>query len=219
MKVVFGKNNKGLIFNIIIFITLLLTGINSQIFIDLNNQEDTADFPVDNKTLFFSQGPDNDTIAPIVTLIQPEINSTIIRTKSYTIIANITDENPPLFGNVTFQISNFSNSLFNASMNFDGGNQWSFNWDNISLYPNQFYTGYIIQIIAIDSSSDYNLGMSGEFYIFLNVRGDSPGFLNIFLYLVLVCLLFAGIVVYLNRKILRKVTGKNSKDRNGIHEY
>jgi len=172
-----------------------------------------------DKELNISQGPSNDTTAPIITFIQPEINNTIIRINSYTIIVNITDENPPLFGNVTIQISNFSIFLFNASMGFIGGNQWNFNWDNISSYPNKFYNGYIIQIEAIDSSSNYNFGKSGEFYIYLNVPGDSPGILTIFLYLILVCLVFAGIVVYLNRKILRKVTGKNSEDEKGVYKY
>ena len=219
MKEVFKKHRNGLIFNLIILISLLLTGANSQIYIDLNNQEDKGDLLNINDILFISQGPNNDTTAPIITVIQPENNNTIIRIKSYTIIANITDENPPLYGNVTFQISNFTHFLFNASMNLDGGNQWSFNWDNISLYPNRFYRGYIIQIVAKDSSSDHNLGMSGEFYVYLNVPGDTPGVLNILLYLLIVSLLFAGIVVYLNRKILRKVPGKKAEEGKGIYEY
>ncbi len=212
MKEVFKKHRNELIFNLIIFISLLLTGVNSQIYIDLNNQEDKGDLLNKNNTIFISQGSNNDTTAPIITVIQPEYNNSIIRIKSYTIIANITDENPPLYGNVTFQISNFTHFLFNASMNLDGGNQWSFNWDNISLYPNRFYRCYIIQIVAKDSSSDHNIGMSGEFYMYLNLPGVNPGMLNIFLYLIIVSLLFAGIVVYLNRKILRKVPGKKAEE-------
>lgn len=219
MKVVIKNHNNGLILNLLIFITLLLTTGVSQICVDLNSQEDKMDLLSNNDKIFISQGPNNDTTAPIITFIQPENNNTIIRLKPYNIIVNITDENPPPFGNVTLQISNYTHSLFNATMNFDGGEQWSFSWDNISLYPNKFYSAYIIQIEAIDSSSDYNLGMSGKFYIYLNLPGDSPGVLNIFLYLIIVCLLFAGIVVYLNRKILRKVTDKNSEDDKEVYEY
>ncbi len=219
MKVVFKNHNNRLILNLIIFITLLLTAGTTQICVNLNNQGEKLNRLSNNDKIFISQGPTNDTTAPIVTFIQPENNNTIIRLKSYNIIVNITDENPPLFGNVTLQISNYTHSLFNATMIFDGGEQWSFSWDNISLYPNQFYTTYIIQIVAVDSSSDYNLGTSEEFYIYLNVPGDSPGVLNIFLYLIIVCLLFAGIVVYLNRKILKKVTGEKAEGDNGPYEY
>ncbi|MFW9818573.1 MAG: hypothetical protein ACFFE5_03100 [Candidatus Thorarchaeota archaeon] len=219
MKTVFKKGYSGLVFNSIILISLLLTISNSLSYTKFNNEVDFDEALRNREELIFTQDPNNDTIAPVIILIQPENNNTIIRIKSYNIIANITDENPPVFGNVTLQISNFTHSLFNASMNFDGGDQWSFSWDNISLYPNKFYRGYIIQITAIDSSSDYNIGMSEKIYIYLNVHGDSPGVLNIFLYLIIVCLLFAGIVVYLNRKILRKVTGKNSEDDKGVYEY
>jgi hypothetical protein len=215
----FKYHSKGRIFNIFIFTTLLLAGITSQIYIDLNNQNDNEAHINAGSKIFISQGPSNDTLAPVITFIQPESNNTIIRIKTYTITVNISDDNPPVFGNVTIQISNFTNSLFNASMNLNGGNQWSFTWENITSYPNRFYRGYIIKIIAIDSSSDYNLGMSGDFYIYLNIPGDSPGILNIFLYLIIVCLLFAGIVVYLNRKILRKVTGKTAEDDKGVYEY
>ncbi|MFX0023089.1 MAG: hypothetical protein ACFE9S_12250 [Candidatus Hermodarchaeota archaeon] len=213
------KPYKGLIFNIIIFIALLLIGVSSQNYIELNYQEEKMDLISPNNELIVSQGPNNDTTAPDIMFIQPEINNTIIKTKSYTIIANITDENPPLFGNVTIQISNLTNFLFNVSMMYDGGSQWSFTWDNISLYPNNFYHGYIIQIVAIDSSSDRNLGMSDAIYIYLNVSGDTPGILNIFLYLIIVCLLFALIIVYLNKRILRKVSGKGDKNNKGVYKY
>jgi hypothetical protein len=219
MKTVFKKRNSEPVFNSIILISLLLTISNSIFYTNFSNEVDVDDTLNNREKLFFAQGPNNDTIAPDIVLIRPENNNTIIRIKSYNIIANITDENPPAFGNVTIQILNLTQSLFNISMNFDGGNQWSFNWDNISLYPNRFYRGYVFQIVAIDSSSDYNLGMSGEFYIYLNVPGDTPGALNIFLYLIIVCLLFAGIVVYLNKKILRKVSGKNSEDSKRVYEY
>jgi hypothetical protein len=219
MRVGFKHHSKGLIFNICIFSTLLLAGMTSQIYIHLNNQKNNGTLIDARSKTFISQGLGNDTIAPVITFIEPENNNTIIRIKPYTITANISDENPPVFGNVTIQISNLTSSLFNASMNLNGGNQWSFTWDNITSYPNRFYRGYIINIIAVDSSPDYNLGMSGDFYIYLNIPGDSPGAINIFFYLIIVCLLFAGIVVYLNRKILRKVTGKDAEDDKGVYEY
>ena len=212
MIVVFKRHNNGLVFNLIIFITLLLIGVNSQVYNDLGNQEDKGDTISNKEALFITQGPTNDTTAPVITFIQPDMNNTIIRIKSYTIKVNITDENPPLFGNVTFQISNFTNFLFNATMNYDGGNQWSFNWDNISLYPNRFYKGYIIQILAKDSSSDENLGMTGDFYIYLNVPGVTPGILNLFIYISVVCFTLAAIIVYLNRKVLRKISDKKTGD-------
>jgi hypothetical protein len=89
-------------------------------------------------------------------------------------------------------------------MNYDMEAQWSFIWDNISLYHNQFYIGYIIQIRAIDSSSNGNLGFSEEYYIYLNLPGQSPGVLNVVLYLLVVSVIIAVIVVYLNRKLIHK---------------
>jgi hypothetical protein len=182
--------------------------INSQFYYDLSSQEKDVDYYDTKESIIISQGPTNDTTAPIITFIQPEINNTVISKRTYTIIANISDENPPLFGNVSFQISNFTNFLFNTTMNYDGGDQWSFNWDNISLYPNRAYKGYIIQIYAKDSSSNENIGMTGEFYIFLNIREGAPGLLQILIYLLVVCFIIAGIVVYLNRKMLHKISDK-----------
>jgi len=219
MKVMFKKHTKRLIFHSIIFITLILIITNFQFYDNLGNKTNKLDSGSSKETLVITQSPINDTTAPVITFIQPEINNSIIRRKSYTIIANISDENPPLFGNVSVHISNSTDFLFNAKMNYDGGNQWSFNWNNISLYPNRFYEVYIIQILARDSSSDENLGMSGEFYIFLNIPGETPIVFYLFIYLLVICFIFAAIIVYLNRKVLRKFSAKRSEGGEGVYEY
>ncbi|MFX0003390.1 MAG: hypothetical protein ACFE9C_06005 [Candidatus Hodarchaeota archaeon] len=168
------------------------------------------------ETRYLIQDPTNDTTAPIITFIQPAMNNTVIKTSSYIIKVNISDENPPVFGNVTFQISNLTNYLFNATMNYDGENQWSFNWDNITSYPHHVYDIYIIQILAEDSSSKGNLGISDEFYIFLYVYGDSPGIWDVLIYILLVCFIIAAIIVYLNRRIVREMSDKKTRKVKGI---
>ncbi|MFX1389419.1 MAG: hypothetical protein ACFE9Z_05065 [Promethearchaeota archaeon] len=171
---------------------------------------------VQDKTSIISLGLANETDAPVISFIQPDRNNTIISQTSYSFIVNITDENPPLFGNVTFQLSNSTTFLFNSSMSYDEGSQWSFNWNNISSYPNQYYTEYIIQIWAIDNSSNYNLGWSEVYSIFLNIQGESPGIINVIIYLILVTFIIAGIVVYLNKKLLPKSSEKKGLPMNAI---
>ncbi len=217
MKLVFKKHTKKFEFSLVFLITLFFIIGNSQFFNDFGN-EDNVNFIYNKKPIFINQGPSNDTTAPIVTFVQPEINTSIISTLSYEIIVNITDENPPLFGNVTFQISNYTNFLFNASMDHDGGDLWSFTWNNISLYPNQAYKGYIIQVYAKDSSSNENLGMTEEFYILLNVRVSAPSILQVLIYLLVACFIIAAIVVFLNRNMLRKVSGKKAASSKGMYQ-
>ncbi|MFW9972903.1 MAG: hypothetical protein ACFFDF_22140 [Candidatus Odinarchaeota archaeon] len=219
MKILVKKNDRGLVLELIIFIILFFIMTNFQIQNFLTNQENFVNPLDDEKTLVFTQDAINDTTAPIITFVQPEVNNTIIKKISYTIIVNISDENPPLFGNVTIQFSNFTNFLFNAIMNNTGGTLWSFNWNNISSYPNQYYRGYVIQIMAKDSSLNENLGLSGEYYIFLNVPEQTPGILNFFIYLILVSFILAGIIVYLNRKMLRKVSDKKKGNQKEVYEY
>ena len=207
MKIVFKKYKKNL--KLIVFITLFLMIIPALFSNNVGNQKGKLNDVNNTEGLFLAQ----DTDSPIITFIQPEINNTIIELNSFTVIASIFDDNPPLFGNVTFQISNFTNFLFNATMDYDGLDQWSFTWDNISLYPNQFFTGYIIRVWAKDSSLNENLGQSEEYYIFLNLPGESPGILNVILYLIAVSLIIAGVVVYLNRKLLAKPKKQKKKER------
>lgn len=199
MKIPLWKHKKKLVLKTIIFITLFLTLFNPPFFNYFENQKIS-----DKNILFYAQGPTNESIAPIITFIKPEISSIVITQKSYKIIANITDDNPPLFGNVTFQISNLTNFLFNATMDYEGLNQWSFTWDNISSYPNQAYKEYIIRIWATDSSTERNVGKSDDFYIYLNLPGNSPGLLNVIFYISAVILIIAGLVVYMNKKLLPK---------------
>ena len=215
MKLMFKKHNAELIFKLIILLILLLPIINSQFYYDSSNQQHNIDQFSGKKLLEITQGPANDTTAPTITFIQPETNNTVIRKKSYTIIVNISDENPPLFGDVTCKISNYTMFLFNATMNYEGQSQWSFNWDNISLYPNQYYIGYIIQILAEDSSLNENLGMTGELYIYLNIPGFNPGILNVIIYLLIVCFIIAGIIVFLNRKMLHKISDQKTGNVKG----
>jgi len=208
MNIVFWKHKKKLVLKRIIFITLFLTLLTNPFFNHIENQKTS-----NKEILFYAQDPTNESNAPIITFIKPEISGIVITYNSYTIIANITDENPPLFGNVTFQISNLTNFLFNATMNYDGLNQWSFNWDNISLYPNQFYEGYIIRIWAIDSSTERNIGKSDDFYVYLNLPGNSPGLINVIIYLSVVVLIIAGLVVYMNKKLLPKSVDEKNKEK------
>lgn len=206
----FKRHNTELIFKLIILIILLLPLINSQFYYDSGSQQDNIDQFRDKKLLDITQGSANDTTAPTITFVQPETNNTVIRKKYYTIIVNISDENPPLFGNVTCKISNYTTFLFNATMNYEGQSQWSFNWDNISLYPNQYYIVYIIQILAKDSSLNENMGMTGELYIYLNIPGFNPGILNVIIYLLIVCFIIAGIIVFLNKKMLHKISDQKT---------
>jgi hypothetical protein len=157
---------------------------------------------LNNGTFINISQPDID--APIISFIQPEFNTSIIEQSSYTFLVNITDDHPPLYGNVTFQLSNSTQFLFNASMNYDGGTQWSFNWNNLTSYPSQGYIEYIIHIWAVDNSSNHNLGRSDAFYIYLNYSGPAPGLLNVIIYFIVVIFIIAGIVVYLNKKLLPK---------------
>ncbi|MCK4780814.1 MAG: hypothetical protein KAT57_11520, partial [Candidatus Lokiarchaeota archaeon] len=155
-----------------------------------------------NEGLFIAQ----DTTAPIITFLQPLVNNTIIKTTTYTIKANISDDNPPLYGNVTLQMSNYTAFLFNVTMEYDGENQWSFKWDNISFYPN--LDVYIIQVWAKDSSPTENQGKSNEFYLYLSIKANTLRILNLLLYVFAVSIIFAVIIVCLNKKLMSKSSKK-----------
>lgn len=145
--------------------------------------------------------PINDTEAPIISFIKPDINDTVITTRYYDIIVNITDENPPLPGNVSIEVLNGSIVLFNASMLVNEGIQWLFRWDNTSSYING--ETYAFRVVAKDSSLNENIGISSEIRVFLNVFASrSPGLLNGILYIIAVCIIFALIMVYIRRRAL-----------------
>ena len=141
----------------------------------------------------------NDTEAPVIAFIKPEVNDTIFTGKSYVIIVNITDDNQPLPGNVSIEISNATTSLFTASMIKDGGSEWSFTWDNITSYPN--HLEYFFQVTAKDSSVNENLGISEVIFIYVAVYiSRSWGFLFDILSLIIAAMLLACVLVYFNRK-------------------
>jgi len=202
MKRVLKKKNKRNLLKPIIFITLFLAIISFQIFNYLGNLNENQNNYLNNEGLFIAK----DNTAPIIIFLQPLVNNTIIQTTTYTIKANISDDNPPLYGNVTLQMSNHTAFLFNVTMEYDGENQWSFKWDNISTYPN--LEVYIIQVWAKDSSPNENQGKSNEFYIYLNIITDAPGILNLLLYVFAVSIIFAGIMIYLNKKLMPKSAKK-----------
>lgn len=209
MKRVLKKNNKRNLLKPIIFITLFLAITSFQIFNYLSNLNENQNNYFNNEGLFIAQEPD--TTAPIIIFLQPLVNNTIIQTTTYTIKVNISDDNPPLYGNVTLQMSNYTAFLFNVTMEYDGENQWSFKWDNISSYPN--LDVYIIQVWAKDSSPTENQGKSNKFYIYLIIKTDAPGILTLLLYVFAISIIFAGIIVCLNKKLMpkssNKIEGKN----------
>jgi hypothetical protein len=211
MKLVYKEKNKKVILKTIIFIALFLIGIFAYNYHYLGNmeKEDNLD---NNENLLIIQAPINDTTAPIITLVQPNGNLTIIRQSSYTIIVNISDDNPPSYGNVTIQFSNSTSILFNASMIHNGENQWSFNWDNISLYPNQII--YIFKVWAKDSSSNNNQIWSVAFYLYIS-RLTGPPSLNLFLYILAVSAIFGIVVVYINKRGIYKSTRKKKRKSSG----
>ncbi|MHA2390563.1 MAG: hypothetical protein ACXAEX_01225 [Promethearchaeota archaeon] len=156
-----------------------------------------------NNPLFipYLSDPNNDTEAPIISFIKPDVNNTVITTRYYEIIVNITDENPPLPGNVSIEVLNFSTSLFNASMLVYEGTLWFFDWDNTSSYINGETYGFKIR--AKDSSSSENIGISNELFVILNVYAtSSPSLLNGILYIVAVSAIFALLMVYLRKRAL-----------------
>jgi hypothetical protein len=150
---------------------------------------------------------ENESIAPNVLIIVPEENNTIVVLDIFYVIVNITDDNPPLPGNVTVEISNLMVSLFNATMMINVANQWYFQWSNITSYANG--ETFIIRVRALDSSVNKNLGISTEMYIILDIpSSNTPGVINAVLYIITACALFAFIMVYINRRQLRNVSRK-----------
>jgi hypothetical protein len=152
---------------------------------------------------------ENESIAPIVLITIPEQNNTLIVLDIFYVIVNITDDNPPLPGNVSVEISNLTTSLFNASMIFTVASQWYFRWANITSYANG--ETYIIRVRAFDSSANKNMGISTEVYILLDIPpSNTPGAINAILYIIAACVLFALIMAYFSRKQLRTISSKQS---------
>jgi hypothetical protein len=205
VKIVVKKDKERHFLKIIICATLFLAVTYVQDFNYLSILDDKEIIFFDNEYLLVAQGSDEDTTEPVIIFVQPDDNYTRITTTTYRIIANVSDDNAPVYGNVILQMSNQTDFLFNATMNFEGENQWSFNWDNISLYPN--YNIYKIKVWAKDSSPNENNSWSEEYQISLGIS-TGPSFLQFLIYILVVSLMFAGVIVYLNRKIYRKSAGR-----------
>ncbi len=153
----------------------------------------------EEKFSYVIKSANGDTTAPIITFVNPELNNTTIRSTYFDFMVNITDANPPLPGNVSIEISSNSTSLFSASMIFAEEDLWFFFWDNFTSYPNN--ETYTVRITAKDSSSNENYGFSSYFNIILDYyNANSPSIINIIFYIVVVCLFFALIMVYMNKK-------------------
>ncbi|MFX1311631.1 MAG: hypothetical protein ACFFHD_03325 [Promethearchaeota archaeon] len=190
------EKNKYFIFSlIIILITLNISFlIQQESFLSMRLKTKKEDI----KKYEINQYSNNDTVAPVITFVQP-LNNSVIKKNFYEIIVNVSDDHLPEPGNVIVQISNISTSFFNATMNLEGDRQWFFNWDNISSYPN--YNIYKIEVWAKDSSVNGNYNWSEAYYVFLNLSEKfSPDILNGLLYIILVSLIFAVICVYFKRK-------------------
>lgn len=200
-----------LIYLMLIIANLIVLNIITSVSLDYTTKDGQS---VSNRAfqdnLFSPKLANNDTTPPTITFINPPLNNSIITEQSYNLIINVTDDNPPLPGNVIIQISNYTSFLFNATMNNTGGDLWSFNWDNISLYPNREI--YISRVWAKDNSSNENYGWSEDFYIYLNIStGQSPSIITIIFYILAVSAIFALIRVYLNRAATRKLFRKKKK--------
>lgn len=164
----------------------------------------TDDIMDERKSPYTIKSANNDTDAPVIMFIKPNINDTTITVKYYDIIVNIIDDNPPLPGNVSIEISNATASLFNASMIKDEGSEWFFIWDNITSYPN--HITYLFKVTAKDSSVNENIGLSGVIYIYVEIYYSNPlGFLYGILSIVMASMLIACVLVYFTRKRRRLI--------------
>jgi hypothetical protein len=181
-----------------------ITQINSTIDY-LSEGEDDNEIQINPPSLRTSA--ENESIAPIVVILIPEANNTLVVLDVFYVIVNITDDNPPLPGNVTVEISNQTTSLFNASMTYTVASQWYFRWLNITSYANGEI--FIIKVRAFDSSANKNMGISDELYIILDIPpSNTPGAINAVLYIIAACVLFALIMAYFTRKQLRETSRK-----------
>ena len=192
----------------LVLFPLFLGNYNSFVVLELGEAGDNENN--NTSTMFFITHSqiDNDTAPPNITFIQPSLNNTEILAHSYTIIVEIVDENVPISGNVITEISNLTSFLFNASMEQAGGDQWIFTWDNITSYTN--FENYFIRIWAKDSSLNGNYRWSPPMYVRVSIS-SSPNFINVFLYIFFVIVIFAGIMFYFNRKRAPSLLKKKTK--------
>ena len=169
--------------------------------------------PIKTLRVLSSQVPISDTIPPSITFIQPNPTNTLIVSKTYEIIVNITDDNPPLQGDVIIRVSNHSTFLFNGSMALTGNSLWNFNWNNLTSYPN--LENYTLEVWAKDSSPNGNSEWSEQYIVFVSIQ-NSPGILQFVIYIIFISFIFAGVLVYLNKKVLYKSGKKNREKTKGV---
>jgi hypothetical protein len=151
----------------------------------------------------FSIKLSQDLLGPNITFVQPSKNNSIIDKRTYEIIVNVTDENPPTFGNVSIQISNTTTLLFSAPMNHSGNNLWNFIWDNVSHYES--YIICIIRIWSMDSLSNENWSEPWYVLIYL-IKKPGPNIIVIIFYIIISALIFALIILFFNRRLFFRVT-------------
>ena len=191
------EKDKLFIFSLIIILITLNTSflIQQEPFISTISNCKMEDINVYD----IKQSANNDTVAPVITFVQPSTNNSVIKKDFYEIIVNVSDDHPPVSGNVIVQISNISTLLFNATMALEGDELWLFNWENISSYPN--YEFYKIEVWAKDSSLNANNNWSRAYYVIFNISEKlSPSILNVAIYIFFVCIIFALIFVYFRKK-------------------
>ena len=131
-------------------------------------QINATDASNNNATIEISINVVEDSIPPLIEFNLPPINNTIITETSYTINITVTDDNPPTFGDVTIEfLNNTFGSLFNDTMTYVDGVQWTYTWTNVSSYNNEYI---LIRPWATDTSPNLNLNNS----IYMNVTIDIP---------------------------------------------
>ncbi len=203
------RNNKvkfPLIMVCLIFSTVTIIALNLNIDFILNNNDENGEVHSDEFSIYSNQP---DLTGPNITFIKPNYNYTDIESKSYEIIVNITDENPPLPlpGYVLVQISNLTTLLINTSMTSSGGDTWTYKWENLSTYQNRMF--YIIRVWAKDSSPNETSSLSEAWYVYLNI---SPGIdlsaLMLVVYIFGSSVIFAVIIVFFNYLANRRLPSR-----------
>lgn len=190
----------------LIFSTVTIIALNLNIDFILNNNSVNREVHSDEFSIYSNQP---DLTGPNITFIQPNYNYTDIESKSYEIIVNITDENPPLPlpGYVLVQISNLTTLLINTSMTTSGGDTWTYKWENLSTYQNRMF--YIIRVWAKDSSPNETSSLSEAWYVYLNI---SPGIdlsaLMLVVYIFGSSVIFAVIIVFFNYLANRRLPSR-----------
>lgn len=188
----------------LIFSIVTIIALNLNIDFILNNNSVNGEVYSEEFSVYSNQP---DLTGPNITFIQPNLNWTDIKSKSYEIIVNITDDHPPLPlpGYVLVQISNLTELLINTSMTSAGGDTWTYKWENLSTYQNRMF--YIIRVWAKDSNETSSL--SDAWYVYLNIyTGIDLSALMLVIYIVGSSVIFAVIIVFFNYLANRKLPSR-----------